>query len=171
MPELLLYFSTAAVWLLLAAMAWRGARPALVAGGPAAREDVRFETVLVPVALVLNGMLLYRSVVHVDGLDLSVGNGVAMLVWLTVLIYWVAGLAYDGLRGMLGLMSPLALAAVLLQAVLKCLICFYILAPPRSGSCSPPWRGALRARRWSPGARPRARTCGSRRSSCPWRWS
>jgi ABC-type uncharacterized transport system permease subunit len=116
MPDLLLYFSTAAVWLLLAAMAWRGARPALVAGGPAAREDVRFETVLVPVALVLNGMLLYRSVVHVDGLDLSVGNGVAMLVWLTVLIYWVAGLAFRGLSGILGLMAPIAFCAVVLQA-------------------------------------------------------
>ena len=116
MPDLLLYFSTAAVWLLLAAMAWRGARPALVAGGPAAREDVRFETVLVPVALVLNAMLLYRSVVHVDGLDLSVGNGVAMLVWLTVLIYWVAGLAFRGLAGILGLMAPIAFCAVVLQA-------------------------------------------------------
>jgi ABC-type uncharacterized transport system permease subunit len=116
MPDLILYFSTAAVWLLLAAMAWRAARPAVVAGGPAAREDVRFETVLVPVALVLNGMLLYRSVVHVDGLDLSVGNGVAMLVWLTVLIYWVAGLAFRGLAGILGLMAPIAFCAIVIQA-------------------------------------------------------
>jgi len=116
MPDLLLYFSTAAVWLLLAAMAWRAARPAVIAGGPAAREDVRFETVLVPVALVLNGMLLYRSVVHVDGLDLSVGNGVAMLVWLTVLIYWVAGLAFRGLAGILGLMAPIAFCAIVIQA-------------------------------------------------------
>ncbi len=116
MPDLLLYFSTAAVWLLLAAVAWRAARPAVVAGGPAAREDVRFETVLVPVALVLNAMLLYRSVVHVDGLDLSVGNGVAMLVWLTVLIYWVAGLAFRGLAGILGLMAPIAFCAIVLQA-------------------------------------------------------
>ena len=116
MPDLILYFSTAAVWLLLAAMAWRAARPAVVAGGPAARDDVRFETVLVPVALVLNGMLLYRSVVHVDGLDLSVGNGVAMLVWLTVLIYWVAGLAFRGLAGILGLMAPIAFCAIVIQA-------------------------------------------------------
>src|SRR5205085_7375195 len=39
-----------------------------------------------------------------------------MLVWLTVLIYWVAGLAFEGLAGMLGLMAPIALLAVLLQA-------------------------------------------------------
>lgn len=116
MPDLLLYFSTAGIWLLLSGAAWRAARPA-VAGGPSApRDDARLEAVLVPVALVLNAMLLYRSVVHPDGLDLSVGNGVAMLVWLTVLIYWVAGLAFRGLAAILGLMSPIAFGAVVLQA-------------------------------------------------------
>jgi ABC-type uncharacterized transport system permease subunit len=116
MPDLLLYFSTAAVWLLLTAVAWRAARPALAAPGTAAVPDARLETVFVPVALVLNGMLLYRSVVHPEGLDLSVGNGVAMLVWLTVLIYWLAGLAFRGLAGILGLMAPIAFCAVVLQA-------------------------------------------------------
>ncbi|HXZ49268.1 MAG TPA: cytochrome c biogenesis protein CcsA [Usitatibacter sp.] len=115
MPDLLLYFSTAAVWLLLAGMAWRTSRVAAAPGGPAARDDVRIETVLVPLALALNGLLLYRSIVHPDGLDMSVGNGVAMLVWLTVLIYWLAGLAFRGLAGILGLMAPIAFGAVVLQ--------------------------------------------------------
>jgi ABC-type uncharacterized transport system permease subunit len=39
------------------------------------------------------------------------------MVWLTVLIYWVAGLAVEGLWSILGLMAPLALGAVLLQAL------------------------------------------------------
>ncbi|HET9469748.1 MAG TPA: hypothetical protein VFO24_01510, partial [Usitatibacter sp.] len=113
---MLLYFSTAACWLLLSAAAWRAARPA-VAGGPSApRDDARLEAAFVPVALVLNAMLLYRSVVRPEGLDLSFGNGVAMLVWLTVLIYWVAGLAFRGLAGILGLMSPVAFCAVVVQA-------------------------------------------------------
>jgi len=34
-----------------------------------------------------------------------------------VLIYWVAGLAFDGLSSILGMMAPVALVAVLLQAV------------------------------------------------------
>jgi ABC-type uncharacterized transport system permease subunit len=116
MPDLLLYFSTAAAWLLLSALAWRGARPALAAGEAASLPDARLETAFVPIALVLNGMLLYRSVVHADGLDLSVGNGVAMLVWLTVLIYWLAGLAFRGLGAILGLMAPIAFCGVVLQA-------------------------------------------------------
>ncbi len=114
MPDLLLYFSTAACWLLLTFIAWRSARPAM-AGGPAPRTDVRFESVLVPVALVLHGMLVYRGVMTTRGLDLGVANAISLLVWLTVLIYWLAGLAFQGLSGILRLMAPVALAAVLLQ--------------------------------------------------------
>jgi ABC-type uncharacterized transport system permease subunit len=115
MPDLLLYFSTAACWLLLSGVAWRTSRPA-VAAGPEPRADLQLENVLVPVALVLHAMLLYRRVIVPGGLDLGVANAVSMLVWLTVMIYWLGGLAYRGLTGILGLMSPLAFTAVLLQA-------------------------------------------------------
>ncbi|HUL95648.1 MAG TPA: cytochrome c biogenesis protein CcsA [Usitatibacter sp.] len=116
MPDLLLYFSTVGCWLALSALAWRASRPAL-AGGPEPRPEVRVEIALVPVALVLHAVLLYRRVVVADGLDLGVANAVSMLVWLTVLIYWLAGLAFPGLAGILGLMAPIALAAVLLHFV------------------------------------------------------
>lgn len=118
MPDLLLYFSTAACWLLLSGVAWRASRPAAIDAGGGARLEARLEIALVPVALVLHGMLLYRRVVDPEGLDLGVANAVSMLVWLTVLIYWLAGLAYQGLAGILGLMAPVALGAVLLQIVI-----------------------------------------------------
>jgi ABC-type uncharacterized transport system permease subunit len=114
MPDSLLYFSTAAGWLVLTAMAWRASRPAL-AGVPSARPEASFEVALVPVALVLHGMLLYERIIIPDGLDLGVANAISLLVALTVLIYWLAALAFKGLAGMLGLMAPIALAAVLLQ--------------------------------------------------------
>lgn len=117
MPDLPLYFSTAGCWLALSALAWRASRPA-AAGPVAARGELRLESFLVPVALVLHAMLLYRSVITPEGLDLGVANAISLLVWLTVLIYWFAGLAFDGLAGMLGLMSPVALIAVLLQAAI-----------------------------------------------------
>jgi ABC-type uncharacterized transport system permease subunit len=116
MPDLLLYFSTAACWLLLSGLAWRAARPAL-AGASVATSEVRIDSVLVPVALVLHGMLIYRGVITPQGLDLGVGNAISLLVWLTVAIYWLAGLAFQGLSGILGLMAPVALVAVLFQAV------------------------------------------------------
>ena len=119
MPDLLLYFITAAAWLLLSATALRGSRLA-PAGAPSmpTRTDPRFEIVMVPVALVLHAALLYRSVLTPDGLDLNVTNAISMLVWLTVLIYWLASLAFEGLSGMLGMMAPVAFIAVSLTAVM-----------------------------------------------------
>jgi ABC-type uncharacterized transport system permease subunit len=115
MPDLPLYFSTAGCWLALSGLAWRASRPAL-AGAPAPRTDLRFDVFLVPVALVLHAILLYRQVVVPQGLDLAVANAISLLVWLTVAIYWLAGLAFPRLSAILGLMAPLALLAVLLQA-------------------------------------------------------
>jgi len=116
MPDLPLYFSTAACWLTLSLLAWRAANPA-VAGAPGPRGELRIDSFLVPVALVLHGMLLYRRVITAEGIDLGVANAVSMLVWLTVLIYWVAGLAYEGLAGIVGIMAPVAFLAVAMQAV------------------------------------------------------
>jgi ABC-type uncharacterized transport system permease subunit len=116
MPDLLLYFSTAGVWLVLSALAWRAARPAL-AGGPAPNPpEVRLDAVLIPVGLLLHAMLVYRSFITAQGLDLGVANAISLIVWLTVLIYWLAGLAYQGLASILGLMAPVALLSVLFQA-------------------------------------------------------
>jgi ABC-type uncharacterized transport system permease subunit len=117
MPDLLLYFTTAGCWLALSVVAFRAARPAL-AGGPATQPDVRFDALLAPVALVLHGILLYRAVIVPEGLDLGVANAISLLVWLTVLIYWLAGLVYTGVTSILGLMAPAAAFAVLLQAAI-----------------------------------------------------
>ena len=117
MPELLLYFSTAACWLLLSGLAWRTSRPALAAG-PAMRTDVRIESFVVPVALVLHAMLLYHRVLTPQGMDLGVANAISLLVWLTLLIYWLGSLAYQGLAGIIGMMAPVAVLAILLQAAI-----------------------------------------------------
>jgi len=119
MPDLPLYFSTVAAWLLLSGRAWRASRPAPAeAAAAVARRDVNLESFLFPVALVLHAMLLYRRVFTPEGLDLGVGNAISLLVWLTVLIYWLAGLAFTGLSAILGMMAPVALVAVLVQAAL-----------------------------------------------------
>ncbi len=123
MPDLLLYFSTAACWLLLSALAWHASRSRLAApvgAGtlPPRGNELRVEAILVPVALVLHGMLAYRQILSPEGLDLGVANAVSLLVWLTLLIYWLGGLAFEGLSSILGLMAPVALVAVLLQAVI-----------------------------------------------------
>lgn len=116
MPDSFLYFITAGSWLALTGLAWRATRPA-VAAGPAPGGEFRAESVLFPVALVLHAMLVYRGIVVAEGLNLGVANAISLLVWLTALIYWLAGLAYPGLAGMQGLMAPIAFCAVVLQLI------------------------------------------------------
>lgn len=115
MPDSLLYFSTAACWLVLAGFAWRSTR-AVPAAGPGEVSAFRIEALLLPVALVLHGMLVYVGIVTEEGLNLGLANSISLLVWLTIVIYWLAGLAYPGLGSIQGLWAPIALGAVLLQA-------------------------------------------------------
>lgn len=117
MPDSFLYFITAGAWLALTGLAWRATRPAMAAG-PAPTSEIRIESVLVPFALVLHAMLLYGGIVVAEGLNLGLANAISLLVWLTALIYWLAGLAYPGLSGMQSLMAPVALGAVVLQLTL-----------------------------------------------------
>jgi ABC-type uncharacterized transport system permease subunit len=117
MRDSVLYFSTAACWLALSALAWRSARAGVPAGN-APGGAFRLESVLLPVALVLHGMLVYTGVVTDDGLNLSVSNSISLIVWLTVAIYWLASLAVPGLASIQGLWAPIALGAVMVQALL-----------------------------------------------------
>ena len=118
MPDLPLYFSTAGCWLLLSGLAWRASRPAAAGVSGIARPEIRIDSFVVPVALVLHAMLLYQRVLSPEGLDLGVANAISLLVWLTVLIYWLASLAFNSLSSILGLIAPVALLAVVLQAVI-----------------------------------------------------
>ncbi len=117
MRDLPLYFSTAACWLALAALAWRASRTA-APGGTTPGVAFRLESVLLPVALVLHGMLVYTGVFSEGGLNLGVSNSISLIIWLTVAIYWLASLAVPGLASIQGLWAPVALAAVILQAAL-----------------------------------------------------
>lgn len=114
MRDSALYFSTAACWLALAALAWRAAH----ATGPSPGGAFRLEGVLLPVALVLHGMLVYSGVLTDEGLNLGVSNSISLIVWLTVAIYWLASLAVPGLASIQGLWAPIALGAVVLQALM-----------------------------------------------------
>ena len=118
MRDSALYFSTAACWLALAALAWRAAHAPAAAGiGAPAGGAFRLEGVLLPVALVLHGMLVYSGVLSDEGLNLGVSNSISLIIWLTVAIYWLASLAVPGLASIQGLWAPVALVAVILQAV------------------------------------------------------
>jgi ABC-type uncharacterized transport system permease subunit len=117
MPEHLLHFTTAALWLVLSVMFWRtaglaSAAPAAAAGraGPGLLPSL-----LLPLALVLHGILLYQTMATPDGVNFGLANAVSLIVWLTLVIYWFAGLVYPGMASLQGLLAPVALAAIAFQ--------------------------------------------------------
>ncbi len=114
MPPSVPYFITAACWLILAMLAWQAAtRP--VPNAAASGGAFRAESVLLPMALVLHGILVYTAIVNPEGLNLGVGNSISLIVWLTVSIYWLGGIAYPGLATLQGFWAPIAALSVAMQ--------------------------------------------------------
>ena len=70
--------------------------------------------VLVP--LLLHGYLLAQDVFAGGGFNLSVANALSMIVWLTLLVYWVARFFYP-VGCLQALVLPLAAVAVLLPNI------------------------------------------------------
>jgi ABC-type uncharacterized transport system permease subunit len=75
---------------------------------------------LIALPLTLHTLLLYRSVFSAEGMYLGVGDSISVIVWLTVLIYWLGGFFYrlEGLEVFIGAAAavlvwmPLALPSV-----------------------------------------------------------
>jgi len=68
----------------------------------------------VAVGLVLHGGLLYFSLFGTGGLNLGLTNALSAILWLTVLIYWLANLKLD-LHSLQAIVLPPAALFVLLQ--------------------------------------------------------
>jgi ABC-type uncharacterized transport system permease subunit len=117
MPEHLLHFTTAALWLVLSVMFWRTAGLASTASAPAGGRagPGLLPSLLLPLALVLHGILLYQTMATPDGVNFGLANAVSLIVWLTLVIYWFAGLVYPGMASLQGLLAPVALAAIAFQ--------------------------------------------------------
>jgi ABC-type uncharacterized transport system permease subunit len=117
MPEHLLHFTTAALWLVLSAIFWRTSSLAATAPGSVAEKPGAgmLASLLLPMTLVIHGALLYRTMLTADGVNLSLANSISLIVWLTLVIYWFAGLVYPGMASLQGLLAPVALAAIVFQ--------------------------------------------------------
>jgi len=115
--EILPYLANALLYGVLAFYSWRSRwRPAGDAPLAAASfSDIEHYAVVVPLGL--HTWLLARAAFAPDGLHLGVGNAVSLILWLTVLIYWVGNFYYrfDGLQS---LVLPVAAIASALPGFL-----------------------------------------------------
>lgn len=114
MAELLLYFITALLYAALAVAAWsRAPVPQTAPSLPEQTSPSRLQRWLLPLALAMHAVLLFRDMFGGPGFNLNLGTALSLIVWLTVLIYWVE--SYWVRVGVLkNLLLPFAALCVLL---------------------------------------------------------
>ncbi len=116
MSGILLHAITALLYLALGLHFWRTRwRP----HGEAAVEVSRiaaWERVAILAPFALHSWLLYSSLFAAAELRFGFSQALSVMLWLTVLIYWVESLVYE-LQGMQALVLPLAAVSALLPAI------------------------------------------------------
>ena len=111
MPNVTLALFTFAAYGVLAACFWRAhAR----GEGDVLSRGVFGHLVLIPLAL--HGYLLVQDIFSEGGFDLGVLHALSLIVWLTLLVYWLARFFYP-IGGLQALVLPLAADAVLLPEI------------------------------------------------------
>lgn len=108
MADFLLYLITALLYAGVAFNQWRQNR------------EERFlltERVALAAGLVFHGWLLLTDLMGAGGVSFGLSNAVSVILWLTVLIYWVASLRHD-LHALQAFVLPPAAMAVLMQKLL-----------------------------------------------------
>jgi ABC-type uncharacterized transport system permease subunit len=119
MPDVSLYFIAALLYAALAFQGWSGSWLAGVRHDGAAQvaNQIAWQKLAIPVALLLHAALLYRSIFTAAGVNLGLGNAVSLIVWLTVAVYWLGSLFYR-LAALQTLILPIAAICVIVPAVL-----------------------------------------------------
>ena len=121
MLVILPYLACGAAYAVIAMLLYR--HLALAAASGPAPPDVPGLTTLhlaTLLPLLIHTWLLYGSVFGADGMYLGVGSSVSVIIWLTVLIYWLGGFFYrlEGLQiFILGAASVLVLFPLLFPSV------------------------------------------------------
>lgn len=77
-------------------------------------RSLKLHSSMITVGLILHGLLLYQAI-FTNGFNLGFFNALSAILWLTVLIYWVADLLHEQALSILQafILPPAAIAAVL----------------------------------------------------------
>lgn len=114
---ILAYAAASVLYGLLAVYFWRTRWSiATMPAGPAPAPVKGWESYAILAPLAIHGYSLSQSLFTGGGLNLGVGNAISAIVWLTVLIYWLANFFYN-LEGMQALVTPVAAVGALLPAL------------------------------------------------------
>jgi ABC-type uncharacterized transport system permease subunit len=112
MTGLLPYLLTAVLYAALGAYFWRTRWHAEGSRAHATGQPAMWEKFAALAPLVMHTLLLQQSLFSGGGINLGVGNALSAIIWLTVLIYWLANFRYP----LEGLQTPiLAIATVVVM--------------------------------------------------------
>jgi ABC-type uncharacterized transport system permease subunit len=116
-PSILAYLATALIYAALAAYFWRTRWASPVGAGidPAPKLGA-WEQIAVLAPLTLHAVLLYQSTLAGPEVRLGIGNAASLIVWLSVLIYWLGSFVHR-VEGLQALVMPIAAIGCLLPLV------------------------------------------------------
>jgi ABC-type uncharacterized transport system permease subunit len=106
------YLATALLYGALAVHFWRTRWIPARTASPTPRSQ-SWERAAVVVPLILHSVLLYRSTLAGPQLALGIGNAASLIVWLSVLIYWLGSFVHR-VEGLQALVMPVAAVGALL---------------------------------------------------------
>ncbi|HEY0562580.1 MAG TPA: cytochrome c biogenesis protein CcsA [Methylophilus sp.] len=112
-PHLIPYLIVAFIYLAVAADFWRIAKSSLSSAEQS--QSLKLHSAMIALGLVLHGWLLYRDIFSVGTVNLGIYFALSAILWLTVLIYWLADLKYK-LQSLQAFVLPPAALFVLLPA-------------------------------------------------------
>jgi len=100
------YLATTLIYIWVAIHFWRNPIPA--------QSSSRWHSGLIALGLLMHGGLLYQDI-FIGDINLNIANALSLILWLTVLIYWIADFKHE-LQSLQALVLPPAALAILLQA-------------------------------------------------------
>lgn len=107
MQHLIPYIVVAFIYLAVAVDFWRIAKPSQ---SPTEwTQSLKLHSAMIALALVLHGWLLYRDIFAVGGFSFGLYYAISAILWLTVLIYWLANLWLAGSQNQLHSLQAFAL--------------------------------------------------------------
>lgn len=110
------YVATALCYAGLALYFWRTRWSPVVASAPSPSAPPPWERYAVLAPLLSHAGLLYVSMMSGNSLRLGVGNAVSLIVWLSVLIYWLSSFVHR-VEGLQALVMPVAAIGTLLPLI------------------------------------------------------
>ena len=114
MPESLSYFIAALLYGLLALLAWRTmSQPSINSSMSGQAYPALLSKTIMPIAVILHAFLLFDSILGGGGFNLNLATALSLIIWLTILVYWVES-CWVKIGILQNLLLPVAAICVLL---------------------------------------------------------